>query len=308
MKAVVVFFSTGTAAATPTDAVPDTAIAPEMMSSVRVSFAAMRALPPATTIVREVAHAASLGTGAPHTSPMKALVVIVCTETAALTAIAAVPAKLPPAETLVRSSLEVASTATSPSRRTSACGAIHACVLFVMTCTSAPAPTPGRAADRELPGDRAEGRVVGGAEQHRRPAAADRVDGGAAVDVRVGGVVLHADRRGAGDADRAAERAGDRDEPLVLALGGGHLQARAPARPDDAVGRDRRHPRSPSGRRRPTRCRRLRTSPRRRRPRRGSSRPGRTRRSSSRRAPVRWWGPPPRRRCRRGFPGHRTPG
>lgn len=73
---------------------------------------------------------------------MNALVVMSYTDTAALTAIAAVPATLPPAETLVTSSLEVASTATSPETTTSDCGAIHACVSLFTTCTSAPAPTP----------------------------------------------------------------------------------------------------------------------------------------------------------------------
>ena len=40
------------------------------------------------------------------------------------------------------SSLEVASTETSPETTTSDCGAIHACVSLFTTCTSAPAPTP----------------------------------------------------------------------------------------------------------------------------------------------------------------------
>ena len=127
MVAEVTLVMIGTAAPAPTDAVPEIAMLPATTVSVSDSSAETMTLPPATTTVD---------------APRRAVVVIDSTGTAALIATAAVPPTVPPTEIESRFSEEMADTTTSPRALTNDPSPTEALVFFVMTWTSAPAPTP----------------------------------------------------------------------------------------------------------------------------------------------------------------------
>jgi hypothetical protein len=132
-NASVVLVTTGTAAAAPTLALPDTVRLPAMASRSSCSSAATRMLPLALTV------APSVASGPPSTN---ASVVMSSTETPALTLTAAEPPPPTPAEIEVIFSLEVASTVILPSALTSARLPIEASVSLVSVSTSTPTPTP----------------------------------------------------------------------------------------------------------------------------------------------------------------------
>src|SRR5688572_2172888 len=129
----VVLVTTGTAAAAPMLAVPDTEMLPEIACSSVNSDAATRMLPSASR------RDPSASSGPPSTY---AMVVMFSTETPALTVTAAVPPTAAPAEIDRMSSLEIASTVMLPRTSMSADLPIQARVFLVTTCTSTPTPTP----------------------------------------------------------------------------------------------------------------------------------------------------------------------
>src|SRR5690554_6003662 len=93
-------------------------------------------------VAREPAQAVAVAVPAAHSSPTDATVVMVKTDTAALTDTPTVPLTAPPADIEITSSVEVASTVTLPRAAIATAGAIQARVSLLMTCTSVPAPTP----------------------------------------------------------------------------------------------------------------------------------------------------------------------
>src|SRR4051794_23039810 len=117
MNDLVVWLTTGTAAAPPTATDPDPARLPAITSILRVSSAATRAVPPALI-------AAPVRDG--PSAPTNALVVIVYPDPPAFTATATDPPTDAPTETDSTFSLDVASTVASPFTVAVACGAIHA--------------------------------------------------------------------------------------------------------------------------------------------------------------------------------------
>src|SRR5690554_2477361 len=93
-------------------------------------------------VAREPAQAVAVAVVAAHSSPTDATVVMVNTDTAALTDTPTVPLTAPPADIEMTSSVEFASTVTLPRAAIATAGAIQARVSLLMTCTSVPAPTP----------------------------------------------------------------------------------------------------------------------------------------------------------------------
>src|SRR5690554_2210346 len=93
-------------------------------------------------VAREPAQAVAVAVVAAHSSPTDATVVMVKTDTAALTDTPTVPLTAPPADIEMTSSVEFASTVTLPRAAIATAGAIQARVSLLMTCTSVPAPTP----------------------------------------------------------------------------------------------------------------------------------------------------------------------
>ena len=92
----------------------------------------------------------------------------------------ALPPTTAPAAIESMSSLEVASTVTSPPAVACTKSPIHASVCLFGTSMSAPTPTPALAADRERAGDAEDRRVVGCRDRDL----AARRDDGVIVDVR----------------------------------------------------------------------------------------------------------------------------
>ena len=223
---------------------------------------------------------------------MYASVVMEKTGTPTLTFTAAVPAKPPPTAIEVSDSLEVASTVASPLSVASTVPASHASVSLRHDLDVDAGADAGGAADRDRAGD-AEDRRSCPSPRRARPALGRVADDDAAVDVRLRAVRHHVDDDRAGDADRVAAGAADRDVDPVHGLRRRDAERRCRRR--------RRRARSGGRPRRRCRCGRARR-PTRRRPRcrrrwrrcrtRASGRPSRTR---SRR-PCRRRGRPRRRR------------
>ena len=213
MYAVVVFVITGTEAAAPTAAVPEPETLPATRSRSSFSLAAMRTFPSAVRTAPS-----------PELSPCStnACVVMLSTETAALTFTAAVPPKPPPTAIDVIDSLDSASTVMSPRTLAVTSGPIHAFVPLVIASTSTPAPTLAVPPTLTVPAIAEDlGRVARGDLDalRRGRAGVVAVDRRAAIDVGVGVVLEDVDDRRAGDACVAAARAACGEQEQVRPTG-----------------------------------------------------------------------------------------